>query len=46
MQARVAELHPYEVPEIIVTRVVGGHEPYLQWVLEQTAAGLDDTSGG
>jgi periplasmic divalent cation tolerance protein len=46
VRARVAELHPYEVPEIIVTPVVGGHEPYLQWVLQQTAAGLDEASGG
>ena len=44
--ARVAGLHPYEVPEIIVTPVVGGHAPYLQWVLQQTAARLDEASGG
>jgi periplasmic divalent cation tolerance protein len=37
VQARVAELHPYEVPEILVTNVDSGHEAYLLWVLEQTA---------
>lgn len=36
VQALLAELHPYEVPEILVTQLVGGHEPYLRWVLEQT----------
>lgn len=24
--------HPYDVPEIIVVPVSGGHEPYLRWV--------------
>jgi periplasmic divalent cation tolerance protein len=33
---RLAELHPYEVPEIIVVPVVGGSEPYLAWVHEQS----------
>jgi periplasmic divalent cation tolerance protein len=34
--ARLAELHSYEVPEILVTRVSGGHIPYLEWVAAQT----------
>lgn len=46
VQERVAELHPYEVPEILVTQVAGGHEPYLRWVLEQTAEGLPGSTGG
>jgi periplasmic divalent cation tolerance protein len=29
-------LHPYEVPEIIVLQVTGGHLPYLAWVHEET----------
>jgi periplasmic divalent cation tolerance protein len=29
--ALVAE-HPYEVPELIATAVVGGHAPYLEWL--------------
>jgi periplasmic divalent cation tolerance protein len=33
--ARIRELHPYEVPEIIATPVVAGHAPYLKWVEEQ-----------
>jgi len=42
VQSLLAELHPYEVPEILVTEVLGGHEPYLSWVLQQTA---EDASG-
>lgn len=34
--ARIAELHPYEVPEILVTEVSGGYGPYLEWVATQT----------
>jgi periplasmic divalent cation tolerance protein len=37
--ARVAELHSYEVPEILVTRGILGHEPYINWVLQETRAG-------
>lgn len=29
---RIKELHPYEVPEILATPVLGGHPPYLEWV--------------
>jgi len=34
--ARIVELHPYEVPEVIVLPVVGGHKPYLDWVVGET----------
>lgn len=33
--ARVAELHSYETPQIIVVEIAGGHGPYLEWVAEQ-----------
>jgi periplasmic divalent cation tolerance protein len=33
---RIAQLHPYEVPEIIVTCGIVGHEPYLRWVQDET----------
>jgi periplasmic divalent cation tolerance protein len=36
LRARIVELHSYDVPEILVTEVVAGHAPYLQWVAEQT----------
>ncbi len=35
---RVAELHEYDVPEILTLVVEGGHEPYLEWVRECTRA--------
>jgi periplasmic divalent cation tolerance protein len=33
----LAQMHPYDVPEIIVLPVIGGAAPYLDWVREQTA---------
>lgn len=33
---RAAELHPYDVPELLVLPVEQGHPPYLRWVLEET----------
>jgi periplasmic divalent cation tolerance protein len=35
---RVAELHPYEVPEILALRVEAGHSPYLDWLRRSTQA--------
>lgn len=32
MQARVVELHPYEVPEVIAVKIEAGLPSYLQWV--------------
>jgi periplasmic divalent cation tolerance protein len=32
---RIAELHPYEVPEIISLPLVDGHPPYLAWLVSQ-----------
>lgn len=31
---RVPELHPYDVPEVLVLPVTAGHGPYMQWVAE------------
>jgi periplasmic divalent cation tolerance protein len=36
LQARVHELHPYDVPEFVVLPVGGGSERYLRWVREST----------
>jgi periplasmic divalent cation tolerance protein len=33
---RLAQLHPYDVPEILAVPVVGGLESYLDWVSQQT----------
>jgi periplasmic divalent cation tolerance protein len=34
LQARVAQLHPYEVPEFLVMPVAGGGDAYLDWIRE------------
>lgn len=36
---RAAELHPYEVPEILVLPLAGGHSPYLDWVRTEVRTG-------
>jgi periplasmic divalent cation tolerance protein len=32
LTARVRELHPYELPEVVAVPVLGGLEEYLDWV--------------
>ncbi|HEU5169651.1 MAG TPA: divalent-cation tolerance protein CutA [Gemmatimonadales bacterium] len=32
LEARVRELHPYDVPEIIALPIVAGHPAYLAWI--------------
>ena len=39
---RVAELHTYDVPEVLTLAVAGGHGPYLDWVRECTRAEPSD----
>ena len=34
---RAPELHPYEVPELLVLDVTEGHPPYLRWVLNSVS---------
>ena len=36
LAARLAALHPYEVPEIIALPLADGHPPYLAWLVAQT----------
>ena len=33
---RLRELHPYEVPELIVVPIIDGNETYLAWIGEST----------
>lgn len=33
---KIVELHPYDMPEIIVLPIMGGHTPYLYWIQQQT----------
>lgn len=37
LKARLGELHSYDVPEFLVLPVVGGSEPYLGWLRNETA---------
>lgn len=34
--ARIRELHPYELPEMIVIPITGGNPPYLDWLRSET----------
>jgi len=36
--ARVREIHPYEVPEVLALPVEAGSASYLDWVIAQTVA--------
>lgn len=38
LTARLTELHPYDVPEVVAIPVTGGHEPYLAWVADGVSA--------
>jgi len=38
LKAAVLKLHPYELPEVIAVSVERGHQPYLDWVLENVSA--------
>lgn len=37
LSARIAGLHPYELPEVVAVEVAGGLSAYLDWVAEQVA---------
>jgi periplasmic divalent cation tolerance protein len=36
VQARIRELHPYELPELLVLPVADGGAAYLEWVVSET----------
>ena len=36
LERRLRELHPYEVPELLVVPIEGGSDKYLQWVVAET----------
>ncbi len=35
LEAKIRELHSYDVPEIIALPIVAGSQPYLQWISSQ-----------
>jgi len=36
LRARIVELHPYELPEVVALPVEQGHPAYLDWILRET----------
>ena len=38
VSARIQALHPYELPEVLAVEVAGGSQPYLDWIVAQTAS--------
>ena len=42
VRLRVAELHPYDVPEFIAVEVAEGSPAYLQWVRDSVTEGSGD----
>jgi periplasmic divalent cation tolerance protein len=36
LKARILELHPYEVPEVLAVPVESGYQAYLEWLSAQT----------
>jgi periplasmic divalent cation tolerance protein len=43
LRARIAELHPYQVPEVLEVGIDGGLSTYLEWVLAECRPGGDGT---
>ena len=37
LEALITKLHPYDVPEIIATPIVGGNPAYLKWIEAETS---------
>lgn len=35
LEAKIRELHSYEVPEVIALPILAGSQPYLQWLSAQ-----------
>ena len=42
LEQKVMEMHPYELPELVVVDLADGLPAYLQWVLSSTQS-ADDT---
>ena len=36
LRARILELHPYEVPEVLALPVEAGYAAYLEWMAKET----------
>jgi len=42
LTARVVELHPYELPELVAVDIAGGLPGYLAWIADATRPGAED----
>ncbi|MBD1998891.1 divalent-cation tolerance protein CutA [Leptolyngbya sp. FACHB-541] len=42
LEAKIREIHSYEVPEIIALPILAGSQPYLNWIAEQTQSAKKD----
>lgn len=40
LEAKIRELHSYEVPEIIALPILAGSPPYLQWISDNVSSEL------
>jgi periplasmic divalent cation tolerance protein len=45
LAAKIKEVHPYELPEIVVLPIIGGDEGYLEWISESVRSGPRASSG-
>jgi periplasmic divalent cation tolerance protein len=36
VQEIIEDIHPYELPEVVVLPITGGSERYLNWVVDET----------
>jgi len=45
LKARLREVHPYEVPELVALPIVYGLEEYLEWVASEVRASGDGEPG-
>jgi periplasmic divalent cation tolerance protein len=38
IEKRTMELHPYDCPCIVAWPISAGHQPYLEWIWQETAS--------
>lgn len=38
LTTELVRLHPYDCPEVLTVAIAGGHQPYLDWVIESCGA--------
>lgn len=36
LEKKILDIHPYDVPEIIVLPIIKGSQKYLDWITEET----------